>query len=494
MKRCAYILVALMLFNMACSLTGSLGELFNAGASPESEGRCGDGVCDGPENEQKCPEDCSEDAQESREDTSSSKKRNGEFAILYQLTENTITSYDMSGDTCYALNFTRYHDAGLVNADGSGNLPLDLKDNPTSIVTAANDDAYYYISTPVDPVSQMMGMSMFNWDVEGQTLYASDFGTGSPAQFARLPQGAFPGGVAAAPGGQHVLYLSTVQSSPKQSQPGAMMNSSFNPYLNDSSLIIADANGSGAQEVLSQSFNRQLFTSFADYSASGDNLFTIARQGSGFEFVRISLSSGDVAGFSQVFPKFDWAQLNWEEFFPRAEDFAFASFAISPDKKTMIAYKNIFTANMQNVCVTEASHHLWVFDLQGGDVQKFADQPGYVSDSTWHPDGSNFALAIVGNAGCYPDYFDAQIDVFAENGQKQDTLLTEAKSKITNIGWSPDGDGIAYDVYSTDYVGYIKVVDVDSKNVGEVLSTRDLGISVDNKTPLLFLFTGWVDA
>jgi hypothetical protein len=67
MKRMALILTAFVLLSMACSLGGFLGEESQTTQeqvpalpteAPVSEQRCGDGICDGPENLNNCPEDC----------------------------------------------------------------------------------------------------------------------------------------------------------------------------------------------------------------------------------------------------------------------------------------------------------------------------------------------------------------------------------------------------------------------------------------------------
>lgn len=38
------------------------------------------------------------------------------------------------------------------------------------------------------------------------------------------------------------------------------------------------------------------------------------------------------------------------------------------------------------------------------------------------------------NCGCYPDYLSARIDIFDKNAKKDDTVVDEPKSKITNLG------------------------------------------------------------
>ena len=67
-------LIALMLLALACSLVGAEPEPIQLplpteaeieptkeAPPPESEKRCGDGICDGPENADNCPQDCDEE-------------------------------------------------------------------------------------------------------------------------------------------------------------------------------------------------------------------------------------------------------------------------------------------------------------------------------------------------------------------------------------------------------------------------------------------------
>lgn len=54
-----FIVISLVLLSMACSFSGGE-QTPTEEPSPVSEKRCGDDVCDGPENLENCPEDCSE--------------------------------------------------------------------------------------------------------------------------------------------------------------------------------------------------------------------------------------------------------------------------------------------------------------------------------------------------------------------------------------------------------------------------------------------------
>jgi len=58
LKRITLILTILILLTQACSLPGDDATQSDEVSPPQSEHRCGDGVCDGPENADNCPGDC----------------------------------------------------------------------------------------------------------------------------------------------------------------------------------------------------------------------------------------------------------------------------------------------------------------------------------------------------------------------------------------------------------------------------------------------------
>ena len=475
----------------------------------ESERRCGDGVCDGPENSQSCPEDCAaepleevEGAEESEDPQPTKPREEGptdgeagpgsDFRILYHLTEHTVTSNQMNGETCYLFNFLRFLDAGHIRLDPTENEILELKDHPTSKVTAKALDTYYYMSSPNDPVAETFGMAMFNWDVEDQTLWAAGFDGGPPQQVMGSSDDRFPGAVGTGPGNAHLVYLETRRPAQEPNQMVGAIAGKMNPFVADSSLLLTAAASGHAERALEEQTNRQLFTSFSDVSPDGRFLYTIARRTDGFEFMRITLDSGKETSFTALFPSFDWQAVDWTEFFPPSDDFSYASFIISPDEKRLIAYKNVFTANLDNPCYSEARHDLWVFDLEANTLDHSEGRRGYVTDGQWRPDSTSFALAIVGNSGCYPDYLDSWIDTFDPKGEKDLTLVEEAESRITTLGWSPDGEQIAYDVYTTDFVGRLKLIEVARRHVHEIVNTQDLGYDVDRSAPVTLLFADWI--
>jgi len=113
MKRITLILAILVLLTLACRLSGNDTTPSNEVSPPQSENRCGDGVCDGPENTDSCPEDCisgaagqpnaapDADDEESQEaaspDTSGSGYRYVSFSGAISTALNTAAMGDFTG-------------------------------------------------------------------------------------------------------------------------------------------------------------------------------------------------------------------------------------------------------------------------------------------------------------------------------------------------------------------------------------------------------------
>jgi uncharacterized protein YxeA len=414
------------------------------------------------------------------------------YRLLYQLSGHDVSSFKAGNITCYSLNLREFLDGGIIMPDGSENNILDLKNYPTSLMTSGKYDDYYYISSPEYPVSKIQGYSIFNWDIGNQTIYTADYSTISDKEVASSTENRFPGDVLASPYNKYLVYLMTSKEGPKASSDNGYTENKFNPFISDSDLLVRNLKSGEEKTVLQNNYNRQLCTSFSDFSDSGEYFYTISIDGNIFEFIRVTLETGGVSTFTEVFSYFDWSKINWSEFFPKTGDMAYACFSLDPEEERLVAYKNYFNADISNPCYTESVHKLWIFNLEDGSTEVFDNQAGYVSDITWEPDGQKFALSIISHCGCYPDYLDSRIDVMDKNGKDKETLVTEQKSKITNIGWSPDGKTIAYDVYGTDYIGRLKLVDVESRKASELIDTLTIEGLVDTANPDLILFISWV--
>ncbi len=468
MKRSCIVLAFLLMLGPACSPSGAkdsengvgTGGSASAATLPASAGGSGGRAADGP-------------------------------TILYQLSEHIVRRGGL-GSRCYSFTFLRCLDAGIIRPDGSGNIVLELKDNPTSKARSRKSDRYFYISTPNPSVKKLHGFEMPDWEAPGQTLWSAAFAGGEPVAVARDSGGRFPGGLAVSPGNRYLVYPMAARTKrrPRPNEP--VVFGKFDPFSTDSSLVIVDLASGRKTTVLASAYNRQLFASFADFSPNGNAFYTIARAGSGFRFVRISLGDGKVEDFATAFPRFDRGSVHWDKLFPRANDFAWASFTISPDETRLIATKDAYGKGSISSCSCDAYHTLWVFALSGGATRVYRKRRGYVSDAEWRGDSSSFALALVGHGGCYPEYLDSTIKTFDRDGRPLTTLVSEPKSKITTIGWSPTGRLIAYDVYGTDFIGRLKTVNTSTKRVRELVNTLDLGHGVSRTHPVTLLFSAWV--
>jgi len=418
--------------------------------------------------------------------------KNQEYRILYQKSRHAVNTQNMLGSECYSLNFVEFLDGSIVNRDGSNNKLLDLKNNPTSLITSKKYNNYFYISSPDNPASEVYGYPFFNWSLPEQTLWSADFKNNQTKEIKTSTEDRFPGGVLASPENRYLVYLMTTKKEKIVNPAEGFISDKINPFISDSNLIIKGIKNGQEKTVLTDNYNRQLFESMGEFSDDGEAFYTIIREGAGFKLIKILLDSGKVKNFSEEFLNFDSSKIPWEELFPEKGDFAYASFSIDPNEERLIIYKNKFGNTMINTCIADAKHKLWIFNLKGNSVEVFDNQEGYVSDLSWNKDGQGFALAIMTASGCYPDYMDAKIDKMDKNGKNRENLVTEKKSKITHIGWSPDGKEIAYDVYSTDMIGRIKKISVADKTIKEIINTQTTEKTIDKQKPVLLFFVDWV--
>ena len=87
-KSLLFVLAILLILSLACSLGGT-GDSEEENTTPlQSEHRCGDGVCDGPENSQNCLEDCSvnaegEKSEEEEASTASLESKEISYGYVY---------------------------------------------------------------------------------------------------------------------------------------------------------------------------------------------------------------------------------------------------------------------------------------------------------------------------------------------------------------------------------------------------------------------------
>ena len=119
MKRITFTIIILIMFSLSCSLGGFLGEsepTIHETETPVSERRCGDGVCDDPENLKSCPQDCE-----------------GNVGVLHEPEQNPIEAEESeqaqpepteSEQAGTAIGYV-YAEVDLDRAPGSGNCGID---------------------------------------------------------------------------------------------------------------------------------------------------------------------------------------------------------------------------------------------------------------------------------------------------------------------------------------------------------------------------------
>ncbi len=420
----------------------------------------------------------------------------GSGVLLYHLAEHVVISSGVRQAGCRSMTFLRFHDAGTVRPDGKGRKTIELVDHPTSLVRSGGVERCFFVSSPSDPVKRMgpVGGSgvieTVDWYAPSQTAWALLLGGGRPKAVLSESGGRFPANLAVSPGNRYLVLPWILRKTP---QRGKIDFAPFDTFGGTGDLAMVDLRTGKFQILVRDGTGRQLFERFKDFSRDGERFFTVVRRGDGFELVGVHLASGKVEPFATLFPGFGGGSLPWKEWFPGHGDFSVALFAISPDESRLVVTKDHYQqAARATACSVAVHHNLWIVPLDRGTVRSRRGLTGYVSDIVWSPDSSRFAVVAVNHSGCYPAYIDSSIELFGRNGDHLGTLVTERRSKITGAAWSPDGRSVAYDVYGTDLVGRLKVVEVKSRRVREVLTTQALGVAVNRTHPVTFLLTGWL--
>ena len=493
MKRTAFVLTLLLAASLACNLGSAIRQ---AGQSPES-GSSGPGIgtpCVGAGcGDDQVAQGIGEELEETEGGIGPISPADEGSVVLYNLAENAVLAMEIPGFECSTMGFLRFEGAGVVWPESGQERALPVRDYMVSPVTATTLDRYFYISAPEQPVKDYMGMPVPDWDAPGQTLWGAAFAGGDAEVIAAPSEAGFPGDVAVSPDGRFLLYpLTDLGRSSGPDTTGGLLEGKFNPFLSDSSLVVLDLSNGEKRTLLEGRYNRQLFRSLGDFSATGDVFFTLAREPQGFRLLEIDLNSGAVVDFEERHPEFPWDSLDWDSFFPTGMDTNYAQFSISPEEARIVAVKDVLVGDMSNPCSPAGSYRLWLFDFESNLLQTYEDLPGSVTDLAWRPDGSAFALAVQDRGGCYPEYLDAQIDLRDRDASRLETMVSEPQSKIVGIAWSSDGSRLAYDVYGADLIGRLKIVDSATGEVQELIDTAQLGIPVDRDRPVTLLLSGWV--
>jgi len=121
MKTKILLLTGILLFSLACSLGSILPEeeAKPTAVPAQSEKRCGDGVCDGPENASTCAQDCAAPEQISNEQPSSQQPE-----PPHQEQEPPGPSSEPPETTADTLIGQVYVDVSVNRQDGEGSCPV----------------------------------------------------------------------------------------------------------------------------------------------------------------------------------------------------------------------------------------------------------------------------------------------------------------------------------------------------------------------------------
>lgn len=417
------------------------------------------------------------------------KLKKEEYLILYEKTSNDVyQNIQIKGDLkCNQFLLHEILGGGIVKRDGTENENLDIQGYPVGSPESKRYNNYYYISASSSPVVEMgRGMFGFDFDFDDQILWSADFKAGESHEIKSSTPDKFPGEIAVSSENRYLIYVMTNKKEKKFQ--GAMID----PFLSDSDLIIRDTRTGKEQTILTGNYNRQLFHSFSDFSYIEDAFYTIVRDGESFKFIKIMLDSGRVIDFNEAFPEFDWSKINWDDFFKKEVEYSPAEFFLSPDETKILVYRNKTELTLEDYCLPTCSYKLWSINIKENNIDTYLEESKFVSGLIWEKDSQEFALALTTKGGCAPDYLDSTIVKMDRDGKNREDLVLEKKSRINNLGWSPDGKEIIYSVYGTDFVSWLKSVDPETKVVKEVISTKDTEGSINKERPVVFIFVDWV--
>ena len=421
-------------------------------------------------------------------DIKTSKKTTAtQYKILYGKTSNYVGQQTGMGNNCKQLTMLEYKGGGVVNQDSGENQDLDVVGHPLTYLQTKTNDNYYYVASEQSPIQEQYGTKLFDWDLAERDLKTADFAAEESSNVITATAEKFPSYLKTSPDNKYLAYVMT------QKKENKFQGDIRNPRVDDSDLVIRDLSSGEDKTVLAGKYNRQLFESFLDFSALDDSLFTIRLAEDGkMEFVKIMLASGEIATFTETFTDFDWSKTLWDELLPSGFVGYPAHFAMSPDETKLMVYKNEAGSSFVE-CSPAVNYILWSFNLTQNTISTYNEGSGMIDYLDWKNDSQELAYAVISGGGCYPEYLKATIEKMDRDSENKETLVTEDKSKILGLGWSPDDQSIAYGVYSTDLIGWVKVVDPSDKGVEKILSSEDADGLVDSENPVTLNFVDWIE-
>lgn len=414
------------------------------------------------------------------------KTKTTEFLLLYEKIKNDI--HETTGNNAESFNLHSYEGGAIVKRDGSENKNLKIEGYLMGHISSKLYENYYYISSPNSPLSENYGYTIFDFNAKIQNIYSSDINGTDFKTLVLSTKDKFPGCIKTSPKNKYLAYVMTSNKIKKNHNL-----SMLNPFLTDSTLIIRNIETQKEITALDGKYNRQLFKSFLAFSEKKDVLYTIEKTEKGFRFVEVNLTTGEVKDFKEVFPSFNWDSIKWGDFF-ETNSYPGAYFFLSPDETRLVAYRN-FSAGLSKKYpkVAGSACKLWGFKIPENKLEIYYKSENYIQALTWKPDSTEFAFVILATCSCNPNYQESDILKMDKDGLNLVNLVKEKQAKINNVDWSPDNKEIGYSVYGIDYVGRLKSVFPDTKEVKEILNSIATDGAVNKKQPTIFYFINWVE-
>ncbi len=412
--------------------------------------------------------------------TEQTKLGETEYKILYNRSKNQI----YTRDDCKYFTLTYYLGGGLVDMEGSDNQVYDGKYYPLSFPGAKINDNFYYTSAKDDPTSEFDQTTIIDWEYEDQSIYSHNFESNKTNEVLSSSDLTFPSDLEVSPDNNYLVYLMSEKTDDKHNME------KNDPIATDSKLITRNLETNEENTALA-GYSRQLFDSLDDFSKDGKSIYTIRQEGRSFQFVKIDLATGEVTPLEDINSSYDSSKIDWDKLFPQGGDYNNAYFYLSPKEDTIIAYKNNPAVDRQ-ACAYNYTYNIWLIDLKSGNMEEILTGDQSIVKGAWSPEADRFVFAAADKGGCYPGYIKSSIYSLNPTSGEKDVLVSQKEGKINTLAYHPDGEKIVFGIYSDDYVSYLKTLDISSKEITEIVSTKDTEEEIDEKKPVVLFFADWV--
>lgn len=431
-----------------------------------------------------CLVGCTTNSTNTNEGQSTTATKAVEYDLLYLTYDNNITSNNPLNKKCILVGLNEYLKGGIVNKDGTNNTELALEKYPIGQLSAKVKNDFFYTSASVDPYNTVMGVRSFNVFSQDQNIWSANFMNQKTEKIVSN-NGKFPSIFSVSGDNKYIAYS-------LNDKKNSDMLTLENPYANNADLALINTESKNTSTIISNDYNRQLLKSFHDFSVANDYFFTLQQKNDAFKLIKVSLIDNQITAFPEIYPEFNWQQINWQDFFTKDTREKVSYFQISPDETKIAIFNNGGGEMLENKCGTKGSFELWLMDLKNNALTKIETGDGNIEKLDWKNDSSEFAYALNTACGCTPAYMDAYIYKYSNTGTNKTELVSEKLSKINGFAWSPDDANIGYSIYDINYQSKIKTIDPQNKNIIEVTNIEKINGQINKNQPTLIHFKDWV--